>query len=221
VNKFKHCIESRLLGRSAHADVFELGASSQRLFLLFGGSGVDDEEYIARSKTLSPVFDPVLNGLSDCPLTFIHISAPYDVPFNRFDKDRAALETWNAHVLTELLELWAALPFYLCSFSGGAALALNGIHQEPRCLGAAALGADAIPQNFECPKHWEQPLLLFCGPADSVCNHPTNQQQYDSLVSRGQAVLTSLQHGGHRLADYATEECLGSLLRSQFNLPNS
>jgi len=197
----------------AHADVFKLGASSERLVVFFGGSGVDVEEYIERSKTLIPVFDSVLDRLGECPITLVHVSAPYDVPYNRFASEPESLVNWNAHVLNELLEPWNELPFHLCSFSGGAALALNGVHQHPLCRGAAAFGADAIPARFECPDHWEQPLQLYCGPQDAVCNHPANQDLQEGLVMREQASLVPLRRGGHRLADYATEECLGEFLR--------
>lgn len=214
MNKFKHRIESRILGRMAHADVFELSASPERLVVFFGGSGVDDEEYIERGETMIPVFDRVLNGLGNCPVTFVHVSAPYDVPYNRFRSEPEALAAWNAHVLAELLEPWSELPYYLGSFSGGAALALNGLHQVPLCLGAAALGADAIPADFEFPPHWDQPLQLYCGPQDAVCNHPANQERQAALVNREQATVIHLRRGGHRLADYATDECLGNLIRS-------
>ena len=214
VKKYKRCIDSRILGRSAHADVFELSGSTAKLIAFFGGSGVDEEEYDERSKTLIPVFDSVFNRLSEIPFTFVHISAPYDVPYNRFASEPQALKEWNAHILTELLEPWDELPFHMCSFSGGAALALNGIHLEQRCLGAAAFGADAIPAGFECPHHWEQPLQLYCGPQDAVCNHPANEELRAGLLSREQADVVFLRRGGHRLADYATDECLGDFLRS-------
>ncbi|WP_425395405.1 hypothetical protein [Aeoliella sp.] len=198
----------------AHADVFELAETSVELVVFFGGSGVDEEEYIERSKTLIPVFDSVLISLGESPITFMHVSAPYDVPYNRFASEPEALADWNAHVLTELLDIWNEIPFYVCSFSGGAALALNGIHEDPRCLGAAAFGADAIPANFECPEHWVQPLQLYCGPQDAVCNHLANQELYARLVMREQASIIPLRHGGHRLGDYATAESLGDFLRS-------
>ena len=214
VNAYKRCIQSHILGRMAHADVFELSTMSAGLVVFFGGSGVDDEEYIKRSKTLVPVFDSVFDRNGESPITFVYISAPYDVPYNRFAREPKALADWNAHVLIELLNPWSELPFYVCSFSGGAALALNGVHQDPRCLGGADFGADAIPASFERPDHWKQPLQLYCGPHDAVCNHPANQELYTKLEVQEQASLVRLGQGGHRLVDYATPECLGEFLRS-------
>ena len=214
VNAYKRCIQSHILGRMAHADVFELSTMSAGLVVFFGGSGVDDEEYIKRSKTLVPVFDSVFDRNGESPITFVYICAPYDVPYNRFALERKALANWNAHVLTELLDPWNDLPFYVCSFSGGAALALNGVHQDPRCFGGAAFGADAIPASFKRPDHWMRPLQLYCGPHDAVCNHPANQELYARLELREQVSQVRLRQGGHRLVDYATPECLGEFVRS-------
>jgi hypothetical protein len=60
----KLTITSNLLGRMAHADVFELGSPQTFLFVLFGGSGIDEEEYERRAKSVIPVFDPVLEKLA-------------------------------------------------------------------------------------------------------------------------------------------------------------
>ena len=45
MRSYKHRIHSVLLHRMAHADIFEVGAAAPTLlFILFGGSGVDEEE---------------------------------------------------------------------------------------------------------------------------------------------------------------------------------
>ena len=127
----KRCIQSVLLNRMAHADVFEVDARPRWLFLLFGGSGVDDDEYLERSKTTIPIFGRVLDYLAKCgvDLVLIHVTAPYDVPFNRFSADPSSADTWNCHVLSELIEPWSRLPFFVCGFSGGGR---SGFERRPR-----------------------------------------------------------------------------------------
>lgn len=210
---YKRSITSSLLGRAAHADVFELGSSPSFLFVLFGGSGIDDEEYERRSETVIPVFDEVLQGLPGTNAVVVHVTAPYDVPFNRFAENPSAAELWKAHVLDELLSPWSDLPYFVCGFSGGAALALNGLQKEPRCFGGAALGADAIPRDFVCPDNWGGKLRIYSAPNDRVCNHSANRQVIETLEERGELEEFHLRSGGHRFADYATAECLGELLR--------
>jgi hypothetical protein len=142
MKSYKRSIASSLLGRTAHADVFELGSSPSFLFVLFGGSGIDEEEYERRSKSVIPVFDPVLERLAQggANAILVHVTAPYDVPFNRFAENPSAAELWRAHVLEELLSPWPHLPYFVCGFSGGAALALNGLQMDPRCFGVPHLG---------------------------------------------------------------------------------
>jgi predicted esterase len=199
----------------AHADVFEVGTEPKFLFILFGGSGVDEEEYEQRSRTVIPIFGEVLERLakSGTNLVMVYVSAPYDIPFNRFASDPASAATWNAHVLTELLQPWSHLPYFVSGFSGGAALALNGLERDPRCFGGAALGWDALPPEFVCPGHWAEKLRLYAAPGDRVCNHPANQRIADDLEERGQAEQFEIDSGRHQLADYATPECLGELIR--------
>src|SRR5262245_29036711 len=104
----KRCVRSALLNRMAHADVFEIGRAPRFLFVLFGGSGVDEEEYERRSRSVIPIFGEVLERLSrsGTNLVMVYVSAPYDVPFARFGADRPSAEKWNAHILTELLQPW-------------------------------------------------------------------------------------------------------------------
>ena len=215
MRSYKRCVDSVLLERMAHADVFEIGTTPRFLFLLFGGSGVDQEEYERRSKTVIPIFGSVLEGLSNSNINavMVYVSAPYDVPFNRFPTDPSSAATWNAHVLTELLEPWPQLPYFVSGFSGGAALALNGLEKDPRCFGGAALGADAIPPDFKCPNHWADKLRLYAAPHDRVCNHPANRRIAEALEGRGQAEEFELRSGGHSLPDYSTPDCLGELIR--------
>ena len=118
----------------------------------------------ARSRSVIPIFGSVLERLEHRRLNLVmaHVTAPYDVPFNRFSADPSSADTWNAHVSAELLDPWSGLPYFVSGFSGGAALALNGLRRDPRCFGGAALGADAIPPEFVCPDHWAGKLRLLC-----------------------------------------------------------
>src|SRR5581483_1436765 len=92
----KRRIHSALLNRMAHADIFEVGDAPRFLFVLFGGSGVDEEEYERRSHTVIPVLGTVLERLAAGGMNVLaaYVSAPYDVPFNRFASNLAAAETW-------------------------------------------------------------------------------------------------------------------------------
>lgn len=213
MDEHKRLITSALLGRAAHADVFELGGPPRFLFVLFGGSGVDEEEYASRSRSVVPFLAPALHSCETrgTPVV-VHVCAPFDVPFARFAAHPREIDTWNAHVLTELLAPWPALPYFVSGFSGGAALALSGLHDHPRCFGGAALGADALPRRFVCPPHWKGKLQLYCAPDDAVCAAPANRQTADALVHRGQAEEIWLTRGRHRLEDYAAG-CLGELIR--------
>jgi hypothetical protein len=207
-------IHSTLMGRIAHADVFKIGTAADLLFGLFGGSGINQQEYDRRGRSVIPIFEPLLDWLDKRPLNLVlvHITAPHDVPFTRFDSEPAAAATWNAHVATELLEPWSGLPWFVCGFSGGVALALNGVHRDSCCFGGAALGADAIPTDFVCPEHWTKPLQLYVAPQDRVCTRPDNRRIVEALVGRGQAEVVRLPSGGHSLADYCSTEGLGELI---------
>jgi predicted esterase len=214
MRSYKRRVDSALLKRWAHADLFEVGDQPQFLFILFGGSGVDEDEYAQRGETVIPVFGPTLDWLTGrgIALVLAHVTAPYDVPFRQFPTDPTAAATWNAHVLTELLEPWAGLPYFVAGFSGGAVLALHGLHANPRCFGAATLGGDAIPPDFERPGHWAEKLRLYAAADDRVCNHPANWQRAEFLERRGVAEQLELRSGAHRLGDYSTPACLGELL---------
>jgi hypothetical protein len=203
-----------LFDRTAHADVFEIGAAPEFLFVLFGGSGVDKEEYERRSRSVIPIFGPLLEWLTKrlLNLVMVYVSAPPDVPFNCFASEPSAAATWNAHVATELLEPWSRLPYFVSGSSGGAALALNGLQEDRRCFGGAALGADAIPPDFVCPEHWAEKLRLSAARQDRVCNHPENRHLVEALIRRGQAELVALPSGGHSIADYANPDGLGDLI---------
>jgi hypothetical protein len=198
----------------AHADIFEVGPTPKFLLVLFGGSGVDEDEYELRSRSVIPIFGAILGDLEGrgMGLVMAHVTAPFDVPFNRFAADPSSAGTWNAHVSAELLEPWSKLPYFVSGFSGGTAPALNGLHGDFRCFGGAALGADAIPPEFICPDHWVGKLRLYVAPEDRVCHAPENRRIVEALERRGQVEVLRLRSGRHRLEDYASVEGLGALI---------
>jgi predicted esterase len=215
VRSYKRRFDSTLLGRMAHADVFEIGANPRFLFVLMGGSGVDEVEYCSRSQTVIPVFGKILDDVAreNVSLVMVHVTAPYDVPFNRFASEPNAAARWNDHVIKELLQPLAPLPYFVAGFSGGIALALFGLHGDARCFGAAAFGGDAVPRGFSRPAHWKETLRLYVAPQDRVCADAGNRHVVDSLVSRGEAEVHQLRTGGHRLMDYVTHDGLGDAIR--------
>ena len=207
----KHIVESSIFARMAHADVSWGAPPLSHAFVIFGGSGVDEEEYIRRSKTVIPIFDSLLNEQTNRNFLFAYVSAPYDVPFRRFQEDPKLAEPWNRHVLVELFGKWSTLPFFVCGFSGGNSLAFNGVHADPRCFGGACLGGDALPQDFSLPEQWREPLKIYSASNDDVANHPHNRSTFDALATADVAEQFVLRSGRHRLKDYATHECLGRL----------
>ncbi len=215
MRSYKRRFDSTLLGRMAHADVFGIGANPRFLFVLMGGSGVDEVEYCNRSQTVIPVFGKIQDDVAreNLNLVMVHVTAPYDVPFNRFGNEPNAAAQWNDHVLTELLEPWAQLPYFVAGFSGGIALALFGLHSDTRCFGAAAFGGDAVPRGFSRPGHWKNKLRFYVAPQDRVCADAGNRHVVDSLVNRRDAEVLQLRTGGHRLMDYVTHDGLGDAIR--------
>lgn len=209
----KLVITSRVLDRMAHADVFRLGADPSFLFLIIGGSGMSGAEYDRRRNSVIPVFRNVLNGIDGLQADFVlvYVTAPYDIPLKRIEREPQLGAIWATHVLGELLLEWKALPYFVCGFSGGVLLALGSLAEHARCFGGAALGADALPSDFECPPHWRHPLQVYSGRLDAVSRRDENLRARVHLQSTGQAEIVEMSRGGHQLVDYATQECLGEL----------
>lgn len=209
----KRIIQSSVLDRMAHADVFEFGSDPKFLMVLFGGSGIDEEEYLYRSQNVIPGLDGGFEKVDGMDFVFVHVCAPYDVPFARFEDFPAAKVKWNAHISDELLSPWKEMPLFVGGFSGGIRLALSGLHEEAWCIGGAALGPDAIPRSFERPQHWPRPLAIYSAPNDRVAQSTTTRNSVDQLVHSDDAQEFRLPSGQHRLADYATDDCFGHLIR--------
>lgn len=203
---------SLLLGRSFHLDLFEIGDTPGFLFLLIGGSGISKAKYEARAKTVNRLLGPALDTLEgELSFAFAFIMAPFDLPFNRLHENPETRDLWNRHVEDELLVLLPHLPFYIAGYSGGCALALNGVHLLPRCFGAAGLGADAVPADLEENPDFEEPVVLVYGPSDRVFQ--ANREVIEELVDEGLVVCLRARSGGHALADYIANLSLAGLIR--------
>ncbi len=210
---------SGLLGRDFHADGFLAGPAPRFVALMFGGSGVDEATYRARTGTLVPVFDAALARLErEASFAFVYVTAPWEVPFARFDEEPVESARWTRHVREEVLPLvdaWLGptgpLPRYLMGYSGGAALALSGHHLDAACYGAGMLGADGLPKRFVRNPGWPEPLTLYYNLDDRVFD--TARPTVEALVAAGAAEHFRRLPGGHGLADYVANESFGGLIR--------
>ena len=210
---------SASMGRAFHADAFLLGAAPTFLALMFGGSGVSEEKYRERATTIVPIFDGALSRLERAvSFAFVFVTAPYDVPFSRFDAEPDEAASWNRHVYEELLPLvdgWlgprAPLPRYLIGYSGGAAIALSGHHLDSGCYGAGMIGADGLVETFERGAYWPEPLTLYYNLDDGVFE--AMRTTVARLVRRQCAECFRRLPGGHELADYVSNESFGGLIR--------
>jgi hypothetical protein len=195
----------------AHVDEFCVGLSSSPSVVLFGGSGIDEIEYEARSQTTPSVFDGLLSQFASTglPCHLVHVTAPYDVPIRRLHTDASAAEAWTRHVVEEVIPSTVANRFVVAGFSGGAMLALSGVDRCDRCIGGAVFGADGLSLNWRRPTHWSQPLDCYIAKDDRVTHAPENRLVSQALARRGDARLHAVAHGHHRLIDYATPAVMG------------
>jgi len=217
--KRKIVAQSKLLARAFHVDRFRVGATPVQGVLFFGGSGIDEEEYSLRARSIIPVFDEWLDRLerADHSFEFAYVTAPFDVPFARFWEFPEELERWKEHVTTEIIPAVQSEStiqhhgFHLGAYSGGAALALTGAHHHPECLGAGMLGADGIPKNAERPAHWDEPIALYYNREDRV------RQYNEDTIHRLEdvAVVTCMPErpGTHRFDDYLRNGSFEDLFR--------
>ncbi|MCM2374004.1 hypothetical protein [Aporhodopirellula aestuarii] len=214
MNAKKKLINSVILDREAHLDVFEISSEPRFVIVMFGGSGIDQAEYARRSKSVVTCFDSIFaaSPIRSIPTTLIYITAPYDVPFARFGEFPEALQAWTAHVWTELLSHWHNAPIFLSSFSGGAPLAFNGVHDRQGCFGGAAIAWDGLAGTFRCPDHWQSKLQLYAGREDRVCGHRENQLVAQRLIDRGEAELSWYAKTGHSIVQYVRNGCINDLI---------
>ena len=99
----KIVVHSREFDREAHADLMEVGQSpSSTMVVLFGGSGINEEEYTRRSKSRIQVLDNELLAMErrELSLRFAYVTAPYDLPLVTLNQEVVAIK-WRSHVLNE------------------------------------------------------------------------------------------------------------------------
>lgn len=214
---------SAFLGRDFHADLFKVGAGpAELLIMLFGGSGMTADEYRQRGKSIIPVFSPALHQLAaDHSLVFVYVSAPYDVPFRFFSEDEDACRKWLAHAEDELIPACSKglppdMPLYFIGYSGGMALAVNGLHLLDRCKGVGGLGADGIPDDLEAGPSWLEPLRLYYNTGDRVFR--ANAELIRLLDEEMLVRCFRRLSGGHDLTDYVKNESFSGLIRSILRL---
>ena len=111
-------------------------AEEKGIILWLGGSGVDKDKYWSRGNSVNTTFDQTWDQMSqDPPIIFVYVTAPYDIRFSEFLNYPEDLEKWNRHVEKDILGKLPKLPVYIIGNSGGAALALNGLHKLPDIKG--------------------------------------------------------------------------------------
>ena len=214
---------SAVLGREFHADLFNLGDEpAELLVLLFGGSGMSAGKYQRRGETIVPVFDAALHQLAaHHTLAFAYVTAPYDVPFRSFPEVPGAVDRWQAHAEEELLPacgrgLAPDAPLYVIGYSGGMALATNGLHLLARCRGVGGLGADGIPGDLEQNPSWLESLRLYYNRDDRVFR--ANEVNIRRLEQEELARCYRRLPGGHDLTDYLSNESFSGLIRAIWRL---
>ena len=218
VARSKHIAQSSALGRSFHADMFDVGADPALLVLAFGGSGVSKQEYMSREGSILTWLDRPLAELADEGRSFrvVYVTAPYDQPLADLIEDEEAARRWTRHVEEDLLTLGPGLPLYLLGYSGGATLALCGAHLHDLCIGVGAIGGDGIPGELEEGSGWLAPLRLQYGGHDRV--YSVNSDAIAELVEAEVAVLLRRGEGGHSLEDYVSSGAIGGQLRHALRL---
>jgi len=222
----KIVVHSREFDREAHADLMEVGQSpSSTMVVLFGGSGINEEEYTRRSKSRIQVLDNELLALErrGLSLRFAYVTAPYDLPLVTLNQEAVAIK-WRSHVLNELLPELNSRRSFLAGFSGGIRLAFSGLEQSANCIGGAAIAPDGFPrpETWEKPRTWRDPLMVFTGTRDLVFQKPAAMQPFRTLAGRGQANLFSVPDAVHQLAAY--REAVGrvfALAAAEFGEPRS
>ena len=75
LNGEKWIRKSKVLNRSFHADVFISKTKPKGIVLWLGGSGMDENKYNSRGKTVPTIFENTWNRLGhDLPIIFIFVT---------------------------------------------------------------------------------------------------------------------------------------------------
>jgi hypothetical protein len=206
---------SSVLGRDFHVDHFVPKAAPRFHVILFGGSGVTEEEYLRRADVPVPLFDPWLDELEkeqpDTPFCFTYITAPYDIAYRNMTADEEMQGKWAAHIRDEVLPALPDLPIYWIGYSGGFLLGWYGLEDEKRCFGAGTLGGDQLFRDLCCPPWWREPLTLYYNPGDPVFRN--NKAAISELTAGGEAENFQTRSGSHALADYLKNQSFSGLVR--------
>ena len=206
--------ESKILDRQFHAHVFQSRIEPKGIILWFG-AGKSKDKYEARKKWDNRIFDETWNKLGqDLPIIFVFVTGPYDIRIAKFSNFPEDLEKWNQHVEEEILGNFPDLPVYLIGNSGGAALALNGVHKLSNIVGAGCIGGDDIPEDLEIPlKKDGEPkwyLKLYYNLNDPVYN--TNLDVIEKL-GRRRLIEINRYEGIHNTGDYIRNRSVEGLIR--------
>lgn len=214
---------SKILGREFHIDVFRSNTEEKGIVLWLGGSGMDEDKYWSRGNSVNKMFDETWNQMGQGPpIIFVYVTAPYDIRFAKFSNFPEDLEKWNQHVEEEILGNFPDLPVYLLGNSGGAALALNGLHKLSNIVGAGCIGGDDIPEDLEIPlKKDREPkwyLKLYYNLNDPVYN--TNLDVIEKLGKRG-IIEINRYEGTHNTGDYIRNRSFDDLIKAAINSFNN
>ena len=184
-------LENRQTASGLHLDVHLLPNASG-LAVMFGG-GTGSDTYESRRTTTHPA----LAGLMwDDLSSFVFVACPPDVAVARLEYDDDAGEAWIERVEDEVFSL-ASGPIRLLAHSGGAALALNGLHLNERVRGIEVFGGDQIPMDVGRP---EVVVVLHYNRSDRVFDR--NQRRVQAMLTSGTGMLADRPPGGHSMQDY-------------------
>jgi hypothetical protein len=182
------------------------------LIIYYGGSGVDKNKYVERSKTIIPIFDKYFFQLKqELDFSFCYISSPPEINIIKLENNEDEIQRWFQHVETEIMPLLPDLPFYFIGYSGGVALATCGIHLSKRCFGGGALGGDQFPKDLEIGVSWKEPLALYYNFSDQVYQKNEtviNELQADEIVHCYRTLP-----GTHNIQDYLINESFSGQIR--------
>ena len=109
-----------------------------------------------------------------------------------------------------MLPIVPDVPSWLVGHSGGAALALCGLHLHARCRGAYMLGADGLTEDLVLGEG-HRPVALHYNHDDEV--YGRNRMVVGQLVARGVAALRRDRPGRHSLESYIANGTLSEVLR--------